>query len=141
MQCGKINNYGGRVYFADKYNDLYFKIAVNLNSFSYEDNINEFSGFAYGADIRAKQYFNKFWLDGIFGINRADFKVDSVYVNGGIVNKPKGTSEYVRLTTGYDFAHVSDIVFTPFVGMLFQNSHISAYLNGMKISILMKMET
>ena len=54
------NNFGGRIYVGNKIEDLYLNIGFNFNSFSYEDNINDFSGRSYGLDIRAKQSFNDF---------------------------------------------------------------------------------
>lgn len=120
----KINNYGGHVYVANKYNDLFFKIGLNINRFSYSDNFNDFDGMAYGLDIRAKQYIKSFWLDGILGINRSAFNADNVYINGDITNNPKGMSEYARLSVGYDIKHVSDFILSPFAGIMFQKSDI-----------------
>lgn len=120
----KINNYGGRVYIANKYNDLFFKIGLNFNRFSYSDNFNDFDGVAYGLDVRAKQYIKSFWLDGILGINRSVFNADNVYVNGDISDNPKGMSEYARISIGYDIKRVSDFVLSPFAGLMFQKSDI-----------------
>ena len=123
----KINNYGGRIYVANHYDDLFLKIGLNLNSFSYSDNFNDFDGIAYGIDIRAKQYLKNFWLDGILGVNRSDFKADYVYVNGDITDNPKGISEYARLSIGYDYKDFDDFVISPFVGILFQNASVSGF--------------
>lgn len=120
----KIDNYAGHIYFADKYDDLFFKIAVDLNRFSYSDNFNDFDGLAYGLHVGSRKYFHAFWLDGILGINRANFNADNVYVNNGNTNNPKGVSEYTRLSVGYDYKHVSDVVISPFAGLLFQNVKI-----------------
>lgn len=120
----KISDYAGHLYFANHYNDLYFTIGLNLNSFSYKDNVNEFTGLAYGIDARAKQYLNDFWLDGILGINRATFNADYIYSDGGATSNPTGVSEYARFSLGYDIKHVSDFVLSPFVGLLFQKSEI-----------------
>lgn len=124
IMSDKINNFGGHVYISDKYEDLFFKIGLNLNRFSYADNINEFTGLSYGADIRAKQFIDNFWLDGILGISRSGFDADYVYNNGDISEKPKGMSEYARLSVGYDIKRVSDFVLSPFVGLMFQKSDI-----------------
>lgn len=120
----KTNNYGGHIYVADKYKDSFFKIGLNLNRFSYSDNFNDFDGMAYGLDIRAKQYVQSFWFDGIFGVNRSVFNADNIYVNGDIKDNPKGLSEYARLSIGYDIKHVSDFVLSPFAGLMFQKSDI-----------------
>lgn len=124
MFSNKINNYGGRVYIANKYNDLFFKIGLNFNRFSYSDNFNDFDGVAYGLDVRAKQYIKSFWLDGILGINRAAFNADNIYVNGDVSDNPKGMSEYARISIGYDIKRVSDFVLSPFAGLMFQKSDI-----------------
>lgn len=121
----KTSDYGGHLYYADKYEDLYFKMGLNLNRFSYADNTNEFTGMVYGIDVRAKQYLNNFWIDGLFGVNRATFNADFVYSNGSVSNKPTGMSEYARVGLGYDIKHVSDFVLSPFAGMMFQKSDIS----------------
>ncbi|MBR5355090.1 MAG: autotransporter domain-containing protein [Alphaproteobacteria bacterium] len=120
----KTNNYGGHLYFADKYKDLYFKIGLNLNRFSYKDNANEFTGMAYGIDVRARQYLDNFWMDGIFGISRINFDADYIYSNGGTSNNPTGMSEYTRFSLGYDVKHVSDFVLSPFIGMMLQKSDV-----------------
>ena len=60
----KLNDFGGSLYLGNKYNDLYFSISINFDSFSYKDSYNEFDGFVYGADIKARQYIDNFWIDG-----------------------------------------------------------------------------
>ncbi len=120
----KINNYGGHIYFADKYDDLYFKIGGNINRFSYQDDTNEFDGISYGLDISARQYLDLIWLDGIIGINRTSFNTDDIYVNGNVSNNPNGVSEYVRFDIGYDYTKISEVVISPFVGIMFQNVDI-----------------
>ena len=120
----KLNNFGGHLYIADRYDDLYFKIGLDINRFSYSDNFNDFDGLAYGIDLRAKQYIDKIWLDGILGINRATFNADNIYDNGNVANNPKGMSEYARFSIGYDYTKFNDFVLSPFVGFLFQNSDI-----------------
>ena len=120
----KMNDYTGHLYFVDKYNDLLFKIGIDLNQFLYKDAINEFTGLAYGINIQAKQYLDKFWIDGILGVNRATFKADYIYLNGDISNNPSGMSEYARFSLGYDIVRASDFVLSPYVGMMFQKSDI-----------------
>ena len=123
----KISSIGTRIYLASKYNDLYFNVGVNLNRFSYSDNLNEFDGFAYGLNLRARQYLDDLWLDGLLGINRAVFSAGDIYKDGNTFNNPKGISEYARLHIRYDFTKISDVVFSPFVGMMFQKSDIVGY--------------
>ena len=146
IMSDKIDVYGGHIYVAERYEDLYFKIGVNLNRFSYSDDLNEFDGFVYGLDVCGRQYFDNFWLDGLIGANRTNFNADDVYVNNGNTNNPKGISEYMRLSAGYDYTQISDFVISPFVGLLFQNvkvlgisdkdTNLYAGLNG-KYSVIM----
>lgn len=123
----KTNNYGGHLYVANRYKDLFFKIGFGLNRFSYSDNFNDFDGMTYGIDVRAKQYVDSFWLDGMFGVNHTSFNADNIYVNGNITNNPKGLSEYARLSIGYDYKDFDDFVISPFVGVLFQNTSVSGF--------------
>ncbi len=120
----KINNFGTHVYIDNKYENLSFRIGVNLNSFSYGDDLNEFTGLVYGLDIRAKQYIDDLWVDGLIGINRTDFKTDNIYVNENISNNPNGISEYLRLNVGYDYTKIPEFVFVPFVGFMLQRYEI-----------------
>lgn len=125
----KINNFGTHVYIDNKYEDLSFRIGVNLNSFSYGDDFNEFTGLAYGLDARAKQYINDFWIDGLIGLNRANFKTDNIYINENISNNPNGMSEYLRLNVGYDYTKISEFVFSPFVGFMLQRYEIMDFID------------
>ena len=126
----KLNNYGGHVYLSDKYDDLSVKIGINLNSFSYSDNTNEFDGFSYGIDLRAKQYFEKIWIDGLLGLNRINFNADNIYVNGNISSNPNGMSGYARFNLGYDYTKISEIIISPFVGFIFQRSSVMDFADA-----------
>lgn len=123
----KIGSIGTRIYMNNKYKDLYFNVGVNLNRFSYKDNLNEFDGFAYGLDVHAKYYFERFWFDGLLGINRAIFDVDDIYKDEVISSNPKGLSEYARFSVGYDYTKISDILISPFIGTMFQKSDVMGY--------------
>ncbi len=120
----KINNFGANIYTKNKYKDLYFLVGVNLNSFSYNDNLNDFTGFAYGLNVRAKQYIDRLWLDGMIGINRTNFKTNDIYINENISNNPNGMSEYVRFSVGYDCAKISEFAISPFVGFMVQRNSV-----------------
>ncbi len=124
LGADKFNNFGGHLYIADKYDDSYIKISLNFNRFDYSDDFNDFDGLSYGIDLRAKQYINKIWLDGILGINQTAFNADNVYDNGNILNNPKGMSEYARLSFGYDYTKFDSLILSPFVGFLLQNTDI-----------------
>ena len=111
-----MRNIGGRVYFGNHYNDLYFNIGLLLNRFEYRDSINDFSGFMYGTDFQVKQYFDKLWLNGIGGINFTKFNADYVSSNK-IKHNPYGVSWYTGLDSGYDFNIGSDFILSPFFGI------------------------
>ncbi len=120
----KMTDFSGHVYLGGKYNNSYLNIGINVNKFSYKDSLNEFDGFAYGLDLRARQYLYDFWIDGLIGFNRALFDADDVYQNETTSHNPKGISEYARINIGYDFTKFADFVISPFVGVIFQRSEI-----------------
>lgn len=125
----KISNLGGRVYIGNHYNDFYFNFGLKLNHFEYSDNINDFSGFTYGADIKLKQYFKKLWFNGIGGINVTKFKANYIS-NNEIKNNPYGMSWYGGIDTGYDFNISDDFSVSPFIGAIYQNYKVADVLDN-----------
>lgn len=120
----KISNLGGRVYVGNHYNNFYFNFGLQLNHFEYSDDINDFSGFIYGADIKLKQYFNKLWFNGVGGINVTKFKANYIS-NNEIKNNPYGISGYGGIDTGYDFNIVNDLLVSPFIGVIYQTYKVA----------------
>lgn len=122
---GKINDYSSNLYIGHKYKDLYLNMGLNLDRFTYKDSTNEFNGFMYGIDFRAKQYINGgFWLDGLYGINRTNFDAKYIYTDNKVKNNPASLSQYGRLSVGYDYDKISDVIIAPFIGIMFQKSEV-----------------
>lgn len=118
-------DFGGRIYIGNKFDDLYLNMGFSFNSFSYEDNLNDFSGVSYGLDIRAKQNFDKLWLDGTIGINISKFDADYITNDNTIKQDPIGYSEYGKIDIGHDFDILSDLTVSPFAGIVFQQYNIT----------------
>ena len=124
ITSNKLNDFGGRLYIGNKYNDFHFNMGLNFDGFSYTDTFNEFDGFVYGADVKARQYFDNLWVDGLLGFNMAKFKAEDIYVNNNVNNNPNGNSQYFRFGVGYDYTKIKDFVVTPFIGFMSQRSNI-----------------
>ena len=120
-----IKNFGGRIYIGKKYKNLYFNTGFTLNSFSYKDNLNDFSGLMYGLDIKSKQMVDKLWFREIFGANLTKFKADYITDKNEIKNNPIGFSLFGAIDTGYDFDVYEDIVIAPIVGLVWQNAKVA----------------
>lgn len=101
---------------AGKYEDWYVGTGFNLGRFYYKNDLNDFDGFAYGANIKIKKYIDDFWLHGMVGFRMANFKTDTMYYNNHIKQNPVGYSGYGALDLGYDYALSSDVIFAPFIG-------------------------
>lgn len=121
----KISVLGAHVYIGNHYKNLYVNAGLNLHRFSYNDDINEFSGFLYGADVGVKQFFDKLWINGVSGINMTRFDANYVSSNNKIKNNPDGLSWYMGFDSGYDFDIGSDFIVSPIVGIAYQNYHVA----------------
>ena len=108
------------------YNDMYniFTKKAADDRYTYPTTFNDFTGFAYGLNVRAKQYIDRLWLDGMIGINRTNFKTNDIYINENISNNPNGMSEYARFSVGYDCAKISEFAISPFVGFMVQRNSV-----------------
>ncbi|MBR6010582.1 MAG: hypothetical protein IKP35_04180 [Alphaproteobacteria bacterium] len=120
-----VKSFGGRVYFGRKYENLYLNVGFSLNSFSYKDSLNDFTGIMYGLDIKSKQFVDKLWFREIFGANLTKFKADYITDKNEIKNNPIGFSLFGAIDTGYDFNVYEDIVLAPIVGMVWQNAKVA----------------
>jgi hypothetical protein len=115
-----INDYGGHFYVGNNYGDLYLKLGFNFHSFSYEDDLNNFSGQSYGLDIKLKQKFNSLWLSGITGFSFTKFDADYIVADGILKHNPTGISGYGKIDFGYDFNIDSYFILSPFAGLRYQ---------------------
>ena len=120
-----VHNRGLRLYTDAFQNE---KVSVNfglrLNSFDYTDDLNDFSGIAYGADINAAYKKDDFIIKGYLGFNLVDFKADHIYINGDVKNNPFGYSVYGGFDGVYDYAFSENIHLMPFGGIVFQHYSI-----------------
>jgi len=119
-----VNNFGGRVYIGDNYDNLYLNLGFSFNSFSYEDNLNDFSGLSYGLDIRAKQKINNFWLFETAGFTIANFNADYVSDDNELKDNPSSFSGYGKFDAGYDFELDSDLTLSPFIGVSYTQDKV-----------------
>ena len=120
MFSDSISSLGGRLYAAQKYKDLYFNLGFNFNRFSYEDELNDFSGFSYGIDIKAKQIFDKFFLYENFGAVLTQFRADYITIDHNLVANPLGVSGFGEIDIGRDFSANTDLTLSPFTGIVYQ---------------------
>lgn len=114
------NSFGTRLYINNKYKDFSFNIGFNFNHFNYENEFNNFSGFVYGGDIKAKENIDNFWVNGLIGASMISFKTDSIYVDGNIKNNPYGYYVYSGIDGGYDYDMFANFTVTPFMGTTFE---------------------
>ena len=115
-----IKNLGGRVYGGYNYDDVYFNFGFNFNKFNYQDNLNDFYGFTYGFDSNVKKYFDKLWVNSLFGFNLTKFKTNYISSNNTIKNNPLGISGYLGTDAGYDFDVYPNVVISPFMGFAYE---------------------
>jgi len=122
---GKMDGFGGRIYFGYEYDNLYFNAGVGLHKFDYADDFNEFSGVSYTFNAESRQRFNKFFVGETIGLTLTDFKADYVSADNQIQNNPFGTSWYGDVFVGYDFDVYSNIKITPNIGFAYQRYNVA----------------
>ncbi len=120
-----INDFGGRIYFGNNFDELYLNVGFNFNSFSYEDKLNDFSGKSYGLDIRAKQDIGPVWIDGLVGVTLVQYDADYITSKNKLSKDPFGTFEYAKIDVGHNFEVVPDVVLSPFAGVGVQQYNIA----------------
>ena len=120
-----MRDVGGRAYIGAIGNDSFsLSVGLNFNKFDYNDNINDFSGIAYGADIRANKKIDNFVIKGLVGFNLIDFQTDTIYVNNNIENNPFGYSLYGGIDGLYDFDLGEGWNVAPFFGVMFHRYNL-----------------
>nr|MBQ0090972.1 autotransporter domain-containing protein [Candidatus Enterousia merdequi] len=124
-----IKDFGGNLYAAYNYKDLYLNFGFNFNSFSYEDNLNDFSGNSYGINIKAKQKIDNLWIAGNAGFMLTKYSADYIESNKTMKKDPFGNSEYGKVSIGYDFNVVTDLIVSPFVGGEYQRYDVADVLD------------
>jgi hypothetical protein len=125
VMSDKMESVGGRIYAGYNYENIALDIGLNIGKFDYSDELNEFSGMAYGLDIKSKQTFGKFWLSDGLGFSFSDMKADYISKEGDIKNNPLGFSLYGDISTGYNFDVTKNIVVSPVVGVSYQSYRVA----------------
>ena len=120
-----IKNYGGRICVGKRYENIYFNAGLTLNTFSYGDSLNEFSGLTYGIDIKSKQNFDKFWFREVLGASLIKFHAKYVTDENEIKSNPLGFSLFGAIDTGYDFNVYENIVVAPIAGLGWQSAKVA----------------
>lgn len=120
----KTNDYGFDINIDGKYNFLYLSAGFNLHNFNYKDNLNDFTGWMYGFNLKAKTYIDSFWVNGLLNLSFTRFNVDDVVYNDEIKNNPVGCSGYGILDVGYDYHIISDFVISPFIGVFVEHNSV-----------------
>lgn len=121
----KINSVGARLYAGYKFNNVYLSAGVTADKFDYVDELNEFSGMAYGLDIESRQIINRLWVNEIFGLTLTNFKADYISEKGQIKTNPFGFSWYGDVSLGYDFDVAQDITVAPVLGLAYQSYSVA----------------
>ena len=130
IMSDKTNAYGFDINVNDKYEDFYLGFGFQIRKFSYEDEFNDFGGFIYGLNLKAKTYIDNLWLNGVVGFSIINYDTDDLYSDGEIKTDPMGHLWYGTLDAGYDYTLVSDLILSPFVG-----------INGAQYTVLSFKET
>ena len=111
-----VHVFGARAYVKTNYNNYLFDLGLHLNTFSYENNVNDFGGTAYGADIKIKKQMDKLAALAQVGFNIISFDADSIYDGINIINNPNGYALYAGIDGVYDYDMFDGFVLAPFVG-------------------------
>ena len=120
IMSDKMNDVGGRLHIGHSYDNIYFNAGINFNYFTYKDSLNDFSGFTYGLDFKAKEQFDNLWLNETVGITLAQFKADYIYSDNATKKNPLGLSGYGEVLAGYDINILPDLIIAPFGGLAYQ---------------------
>jgi hypothetical protein len=120
-----VKDVGANMNVGHLFNNLYLNLGVNINSFSYVDDINDFSGMSYGLDIRAKQKISDLWIDGIAGLSLTKYKADYITKEDVLESDPLGVSGYGKVSVGYDFHLSSGLLLSPFVGTSYEKYSVA----------------
>ena len=107
--------------------DYSFTIGLSLNKFNYQDNVNDFGGMVYGADLNIKRNFEKFYMIGQIGFDSIEFDADNIYTSTDIKNNPHGYALYGGFSAMTDFDVSSGMIVSPFAGATFRKFNVMDY--------------
>lgn len=116
-----INDFGARLYVNIIDNDNFvLNIGGRVNKFDYQNYVDDFSGFTYGADINSVKKIDKFLIKSYAGFNLISFNADYIYINNEIKSNPFGYSLYGGIDGFYNYELMKDLFLIPFIGMLIE---------------------
>ncbi len=112
----KTNAYGLDININGKYEGVHLSAGFSIKNFEYKDDFNDFDGQIYGFNLKAKTYFDDFWVKGHIGASIVKFHTDDMLYDNSIKNSPIGFSGYGAVNLGYDYQLYKDFILSPFVG-------------------------
>lgn len=107
-------------------NNLYAAVSGYIGTFAVSDDINDFTGNMYGANVML--HFDDGTVVGNLsgGFTRADFDVGPVFDGSATVNNPSGISGYTMMDVGTYLYREYDLTIVPFAGVI---AHYASVLN------------
>lgn len=109
--------YGGKMSFSTLIADQDVVLSVYAGKFENNNDINNFSGFLYGGNIRGYIKNDNLWLKSVVGATFASFGTDMIFDGDKVVYNPNGSSVYGTVDSGIKFDFLSDFYFSPFIGI------------------------
>lgn len=116
IQGSGLNLYSGKVSVFADYNDWDFVFSSYVGNFTESDNINNFSGFLYGGNIKAFYNKDNIFMNVLFGYTGAKFKTSGVLNSDILVYAPSGRSIYGDMYIGKKF-NFNDFYLSSFGGI------------------------
>lgn len=107
--------------------NVYAAIGGHVGLFDVSDDINDFSGYVYGA--RMNMRFDDGLIVGnlLAGISRADFIADCIFDGDTVVDDPSGMAGYAAMDIGAYLFREHDLTIAPFAGVM---THYMSVLNA-----------
>jgi hypothetical protein len=129
IMSSNISNYDVRGDIGFSVSEVDIDFGIYLNNFNYKNELNDFSGDVYGADLKIRKSLYNFWVNGIGGLSFIKYKADNIYVDNDIKNNPSGYLLYGGFSGGYDYKIQDDIIISPFVGTEFKKFNVLNFSN------------
>lgn len=109
VYAAKIGAYG-------RNEKLRFGASAYSGAFSYKDDINDFSGYFYGANLRADWNDKSMYVHSIMGFTSAAFTTSAVFDGKSAAYNPKGFSAYGVIDAGLKYYMSDGFYAAPFIG-------------------------
>ena len=128
IMSNSLNGVGGTLNIGNNFDNVFLGLGIDLNDFSFEDDVNNFKGVSYG--INAKLSFDiiqNIRIKNKIGFNWISFDTEDLIVDNEIKNNPNGYSLYNAFDIEYKNLVYGDLSVVPFVGMTLQKDKILDY--------------